>query len=75
MPLVKVKDTKFVRDTKSMALLNMDTNEKNEYLNKVRMAKSQKDEINNVREEINNIKDDITEIKSLMLKLLENKGS
>ena len=75
MPIVKVKDTKFVRDTKSMALLNTDYNEKNEYYNKVRMVKSQKDEINNVREEINNIKDDITEIKSLMLKLLENKGS
>ena len=75
MPLVKVKDSKFVRDTRSMALINTDINEKNEYYNKVRMVKNQKDEINNVKEEITNIKDDLQEIKLLMLKLLENKGS
>ena len=74
MPLVKVTGTKLIRDPKSMALINTDANDKNEYYSKLRMIKAQKDEINNVKEELNVIKGDMQEIKSLMLKLLENKG-
>jgi hypothetical protein len=73
--LVKVPGTSFVRDTNTMALINVDSKEKIEYQNKVRMMQSQKEEINNVREEINSVKDDVKEIKELILKLLENKGS
>jgi hypothetical protein len=68
---VKVTGTNFVRDTESMALMNTDDNEKNEYLAKVRMLKTQKDEINTVKAEIANIKDDMGEIKQLMLQLLD----
>jgi hypothetical protein len=75
MSLVKVTGTKLIRDTKSMALINTDTNEKNEYYSKLRLIKAQKEEINNVKEEINSVKEDVKEIKSLLLKLLENKGS
>lgn len=71
MALVKVTGTNFVRDTNTMALINMDAKEKTEYQNKVRMIRSQKEEINNVREEINSVKEDVKEIKSLLLKLLE----
>lgn len=68
---VKVTGTKFVRDTESMALMNTDDTAKNEYLSKVRLLKTQKDEINTVKEEIASIKDDMCEIKQLMLQLLD----
>jgi len=72
--LVKVDGTEYYRDTKSMALVNKNTNEKNEYIMRSNLLKTQKQEINNIREEINGIKDEMQEIKHLMLKLLE-KGS
>lgn len=69
--LVKVQDSKFVRDTNSMALLNTDIQEKNEYYNKLQMVKRQKEEINNIKAEINGLKDDVGEIKSLLRTLIE----
>lgn len=74
MPLIKVIGTKLIRDTKNMALINTDNNEKNEYYNKVHLLKAQKEEINNVKSDINSVKEDMQEIKQLVLKLLE-KGS
>jgi len=71
VPLVKVTGTQFIRDTKSMALINTDDASKNEYYSKARMLKTQKDEINTVKSEIKSIKDDMNDIKELMLKLLE----
>ena len=72
MPLVKVTGTNFVRDTNSMALLNTDVNEKNEYYNKLKLLKTQKEEINKVKSEINELKSDMSEIKSMLGKILEN---
>jgi hypothetical protein len=69
--LVKVNNTNYVRDTESMALMNTDDAAKNEYLSKVRLLKTQKDEINTVKEEIASLKDDMGEIKQLMLQLLD----
>jgi hypothetical protein len=69
--LVKVTGTNYVRDTESMALMNTDDAAKNEYLSKVRLLKTQKDEINTVKEEIAGLKDDMGEIKQLMLQLLD----
>ena len=69
--LVKVNGTNMVRDTSSMALLNTDNTEKNEYYAKVRMIQNQKSEINNVKSEIQSIRDDISEVKQLLAKLLE----
>jgi hypothetical protein len=74
MALVKVTGTEFVRDTNSMALINTDNVERNEYYAKVRMLSTQKEEINIVKKEIASVKEDMNEIKQLMLKLLE-KGS
>ena len=74
MDLVKVKDSPFVRDINSRALLNTDINEKNEYLAKVKLLKTQKEEINIVKSEVAAIKEDMSEIKLLLSKLLE-KGS
>jgi hypothetical protein len=71
MPIVKVTGTNFVRDTNSMALMNTDENSKNEYYAKVRMLKTQKDEINKVKSEMLGIKDDMAEIKYMLSKLLK----
>lgn len=68
---VKVTGTNFIRDTESMALMNTDEVAKNEYLSKVKLLKTQKDEINTVKAEIANIKEDMGEIKQLMLQLLD----
>lgn len=68
---VKVTGTQYIRDTESMALMNTDDTGKNEYLAKVRLLKTQKDEINTVKAEIANIKEDMGEIKQLMLQLLD----
>ena len=69
--LVKVTGTNLVRDTTSMALINTDSESKNEYYNKLRMMKIQREEINSVKTEIETIKQDMADIKSMMVKLLE----
>jgi DNA-binding transcriptional regulator GbsR (MarR family) len=61
---VKVKDSNFVRDTKTMGLSNRDFTAKEEYYNKVNLMKKQKNEINN-------LKNDVSEIKSLLIQLLD----
>ena len=71
--LVKVNNSTFVRDTNSMALIDTDMASKNEYLAKVRMLQTQKEEINKVKSEIADVKDDLQVIKQLMTQLL-NKG-
>ena len=48
-----------------------DNESKNEYYNKLRMMKIQKEEINSVKTEIETIKQDMADIKSMMVKLLE----
>ena len=72
--LVKVEGTNLYRDSETMALINRDTKEKNDYIMKSRLIKNQKDQINTVKEEIEVIKGEMSEIKQLIIKLLE-KGS
>jgi hypothetical protein len=74
MQLVKIPDTNLVRDTQSMALINTNEAERNDYLSKVQMMRVQKHEINTVKSEINSLKDDVSEIKKLLLQLMD-KGS
>jgi hypothetical protein len=74
MPLVKVTNSPFLRDTHSRVLLNTDENAKNEYLTKVKLLNTQKDEINTVKSDMIAVKQDMMEIKQLLFKLLE-KGS
>ena len=72
MSLVKVNNTNFVRDTESMAIINVDNNAKNEYYEKVRLAKSQKEQINKMNADISDLRTDIGQIKQL-IQLLVNK--
>ena len=75
MSLVKVNDSSFIRDTESMALINTNQAEKEEYYNKVRAMKRQKEELNQVKSEVIQLKEEISEIKSLLLKLIEKESS
>jgi hypothetical protein len=68
--LVKVTGTNFVRDTTTMALINTDTQQKNDYQSKVRMLKTQKEEINIVKSEIEGIRNEMSEIKQMLTQLL-----
>jgi len=67
--LVKVKDSNFVRDTESMALINIDNASKDEYYGKVRLINNQKQEINKVNEELAGLKFELGEIKQLLLQI------
>jgi septal ring factor EnvC (AmiA/AmiB activator) len=69
--LVKVNNVEMVRDTESMALLNTNITEKNEYYAKVRMLKNQKDELNKVNTEISELKNEMNDIKSLLKQLID----
>lgn len=71
--LVKVNDTKFVRDTTSMALINTDEVARNEYYSKAKMIRTQKEEINNIKKDILDVREDVLEIKALLRQLLANK--
>lgn len=70
MDLVRVTGTNFVRDIESRAIMPTDNTEKNEYYAKLKLVKSQKEEINKVKSEIACIKTDMNEIKSLLQQLL-----
>jgi hypothetical protein len=71
--LVKVSGTSFVRDTKTMALINTDNASLEEYNFKKELMNRQKQEINNIKTEINEIKDDMQVIKSLLTQLASRK--
>ena len=75
MDLVKITGTNYVRDMNSMAIINNDDNEKNEYYAKLRLIKNQKEQINIVKTEIDSIKSEMQEIKSLMLQLLDKNNN
>jgi AmiR/NasT family two-component response regulator len=68
---VKVNDSPFVRDIKSMGLSNVDPIEKQEYYSKLKLIQTQKQELNSIRSEINTLKDDLSDIKKLLLQLTD----
>ena len=68
--LLPVNDTNYLRDTTSMALINNDRSAKEEYLNKAKLIKQQKEEINTLKTEITLMKNDVTDIKELLKQLI-----
>jgi len=70
MTFVKVTGTSFVRDINSMGLSNTDTSARDEYYNKLRLIKNQKEQLNMVQEEIDNVKTEMGEIKQLLQQLI-----
>jgi hypothetical protein len=67
---VKVKNTKFVRDLNTRALINTDTVSLEDYKSKRNQLVMEKSEINNLNTEITELKSELSEIKDLMRKLL-----
>ena len=53
-----------------MAIMPTDSFEKNEYMAKLRLVKSQKEEINTLKQEINSIREDVVDIKNLLRELI-----
>lgn len=70
---VKVTGTTYYRDTQSTALINRDASGLQNYLDKRKLAETQRQEINNVKRDMENIKGDVSEIKELLQQLI--KGS
>jgi len=70
MSFVKVTNSSFIRDTRSMALINTNSSEKEEYYNRARVLKNQKEQINMMSEEIQSVKSEMGEIKHLLQQLL-----
>jgi hypothetical protein len=64
--LVKIPGTSYMRDTKTMALINTDQAGLEDYKVKSRLLNTQKSEINNIKSEINDVKNDVREIKELL---------
>lgn len=69
--LVKINNSNLIRDTESMALINTDNTEKNEYYSKLRLIKNQKEQINIVNKEISDLRNEMGDIKSLLKQLIE----
>jgi hypothetical protein len=70
MSLVKVNNTTFVRDTQSMAIMNVDITAKNEYYEKVRTLAKQKEQINTMNGDISELRGELGEIKQLLQQLV-----
>lgn len=69
MAIVKIPGTTYVRDTKTMALINTDVAGLEDYKVKSALINNQKTEINKVKSEINEIKNDVQIIKQLLMQL------
>jgi gluconate kinase len=72
--LVKIEGANFVRDIRTMQLSSTDYTERNEYYLKVRLLKTQKQEINKLNDELSTIKSDMSEIKQLLAELIKDKN-
>jgi TolA-binding protein len=70
MSLVKVNNTPYVRDTQSMAIINVDTVAKNEYYEKARTLAKQKEQINKMNGDISELRNELGEIKQLLKQLV-----
>lgn len=68
--LVEVENSKYMRDTNSMVLLNTDNRAREEYYSRGRITQYQKDEINTIKSNVSSMQSDILEIKSLLKQLL-----
>jgi hypothetical protein len=72
--LVKIEGANFVRDIKTMQLSSTDYSERNEYYLKVKLLKTQKQEINKLNDELSSIKNDMLDIKQLLAELIKDKN-
>lgn len=67
---VQIKDSKYVRDLSSKAVLNTDKQALEEYLTKKEIAKRTRNEQVETKERVSKVEQDMAEIKMLLHKLL-----
>lgn len=67
---VQIKDSKYVRDLSSKAVLNTDRQALEEYLTKKEIAKRTRNEQVETKERVSKVEQDMAEIKMLLHKLL-----
>jgi hypothetical protein len=72
--LVEIEGGNFVRDINTMQLSSTNYAERNEYYLKVRLLKTQKQEINKLNDELSSIKSDMLQIKELLAELIRDKN-
>ncbi len=72
---VQIKDSKYVRDLSSKAVLNTDKQALEEYLTKKEIAKRTRNEQVETKERVSKVEQDMAEIKMLLHKLLGQKDT
>ena len=70
MEYLKVKDTAYVRDRNSKAILNTDKTALNDYILKKNIAEKQNKETLELKNKILDIENDMKEIKTLLSRLI-----
>jgi hypothetical protein len=75
MQVVKIQDSdSLVRDLASGAIINTNSVEYQNYLNKKTASKQMRDQIRQNSEEIKEIKSEISEIKNLLISLINKEN-
>lgn len=69
MQTVQIKDTNYVRDIHSKALLNTDREGLNEYLMKREIAKKEMYEKSETKERLAQLESDMQDIKNLLIEI------
>lgn len=69
MDIVKIPDTKLVRDVHSKAILNTDRAGLNDYLMKKEIAKKQQYEQSETKEKLHKLETEMSEIKALLTEI------
>ena len=72
---VQIKDSKYVRDLSSKAVLNTDKQALEEYLTKREIVKRTQNEQVATKERISKVEQDMAEIKMLLQKLLAQRDT
>ena len=71
MEKVSIKDTTYVRDIHSKAILNTDRNGLNEYYAKREQLKREQQEKMEMQIRLGRLEEDMSDIKNMLFKLLE----
>ena len=70
MNLINIKGTALVRDINTMAVLNNNKNELEQYKTRRKILAEQKNQINTMEQDIAKINSDISDIREMLTKLI-----
>lgn len=75
MKYLKIKDSAFIRDVKSSAILNTNEAELMEFNDKRRRILEQKKQSEETRNKIIKLEEDVNEIKNLLKELIQSRST